>query len=116
MMVLPASNKLVSLLRRFGLFLANKGTALTSIPGQIGKRTTDLQDIWKPVGLVLSLISAFKGVWQFQHATGPFLIPSALLLVLAVAILFSFPIKSIRLLPTRFIAVAVHLAFFCFRI
>jgi len=110
---LPASNKLVSLLRRFGLFLANKGTALTSIPGQIGKRTTDLQDIWKPVGLVLSLISAFKGVWQFQHATGPFLIPSALLLVVAVAILFTLPIKSIRLLARRLMAFAVDLAFLC---
>lgn len=69
----------------------------------------ELQEIWKPVGLVLSVISAFAGIKEFHHQTGPFIYIGSALLALAVAILFTIPKESIHILAKRLVAFAIDL-------
>jgi RDD family len=76
---------------------------------KIRRRARELREIWKRVGLVLSILSALKAVREFQHRAGPFIYIGAALLVLAVAILFTIPIKSVRLLAGRLVAFIVDL-------
>jgi len=65
------------------------------------------EQIWKPVGLVLAIVSAAQSVRTWQQRTGPFVYVSSALLVLAVIILFTIPISSVRLLARRLVAFIV---------
>lgn len=60
----------------------------------------------------LSVVSAFSSVWEFRHRTGPFFFGSVVLLALAVAILFTVPIKGIRLLARRLVAFILDFVLF----
>jgi uncharacterized RDD family membrane protein YckC len=76
----------------------------------IKTRVRKLQEVWKPVGLALAVVSAFNGIREFQHRTGPFIYVSLAFLLLAVAILFTIPIKPVRLLAARLVAFLIDLA------
>ncbi len=65
------------------------------------------KQLWKPVGLVLAIVSAVQSVRTWQQRTGPFVYASSALLVLAVVILFTIPINSVRLLARRLVAFVV---------
>lgn len=83
----------------------------SSILKGIRPRSRELREAWKPVGLALSILSAFKAITEFYHRTGPFFYVSLALLALSVTILFTIPIKSVRLLAARLVAFVVDLTF-----
>jgi hypothetical protein len=77
---------------------------------EIKSRATELQKIWRPVGLIISAVSALGALKEFHRRAGQFFPGSLLLLVLSVAILYTIPIKSIRLLAVRLVSFVVDLA------
>jgi len=80
---------------------------------RIQSRRRELKELWaklwKPIGIVTSAASLFKGIREFQHRTGPYLYIGIALIAFAVAVLFTIPIKSVRLLAARVVAFLVDL-------
>jgi hypothetical protein len=93
------------------VFVCQKKDCATSVFDDIKSRLHELQRIWKPVGLVLFIFSSLGAVMEFQRRTGPFIYVGLVLSALAFAILFTIPIKSIRLSAARSVAFLVDLAF-----
>lgn len=81
----------------------------TTYYGQVGlvkklqTRTKELQDIWKPLGIVSSLVAAIGSVRHYYTRTGPYFLGSAGLLVLALLLLYTVPIASVRLFVRRLV-------------
>lgn len=69
-----------------------------------------LQQIWKPASLILSATSFIYFVKDFYHRSGRFFPGTVVLFALAIALLFTVPIKSIRLLAKRTVAFVLDLA------
>lgn len=69
-----------------------------------------MQQIWKPIGLILSTVSFAYSVKDFYYRSGRFFPGTVLLFALAIALLFTVPIKSIRLLAKRAVAFVLDLA------
>jgi hypothetical protein len=90
---------------------AKSDSVLLMIFGKIRERKKELgkvwKQLWKPIGLVLAIVSAAQSVRTWQQRTGPFVYVSSALVVLAVAILFTIPINSVRLLARRLVAFVV---------
>jgi hypothetical protein len=81
----------------------------SAIFNEIKSRVKELQNIWKPFGLIASVVSARSGLKELQHRTGQFFPGGLLLFILSVAILYTIPIKSIRLLAARLVSFVVDL-------
>jgi hypothetical protein len=79
-------------------------TARLSAIDKLASRKRELQELWKPVGIVLSIFSFIGSVREFQHRTGPLFLLSFGLLVLAIVILFTVPIKGVRFFVRRLVA------------
>jgi hypothetical protein len=62
------------------------------------------KQLWKPVGLVLAIVSTIQSLRTYLQRTGPFVYVSSALLVLAVIILLTIPISSVHLLAKRLVA------------
>ena len=68
---------------------------------KIKSRTKDLKDIWKPIGVLISVVTALSSARRFYTKTGPYFLGSAALLAMAVLILYTVPIVSVRLFVKR---------------
>jgi hypothetical protein len=76
---------------------------------EIKPRLKELQKIWKPIGLIAFIVSLLEGVREFHHRSGEFFTGSLLLFALSVVILYTIPIKSIRLLADRLVSFVLDL-------
>jgi RDD family protein len=81
------------------------------IPGDAVTRIQELKRLWKPVGTLVSVLSAFAAIVEFYRQVGPFIYISLGFLVLAVAILFTIPVSAIRLFALRVVAFLLDLVF-----
>jgi hypothetical protein len=79
---------------------------------KIRSRTKQLQDAWKPIGLILSILSGIGSFREFRHRSGPYFFRSLALSALAIAILFTVPIESARLFARRVVAFLIDLLLF----
>jgi len=70
---------------------------------RITSRTKELQDIWKPVGILISVVAFIESVRRYYLKAGPYFLGSSALLVLAVLILYTVPIASVRLFAKRLV-------------
>jgi hypothetical protein len=83
---------------------------LRYVLNEIRSRYNVLQQIWRPLGIILSAGSFIYFVERFYHRSGRFFPGTVLLAVLSVVLLFTVPIKSIRLLAKRVVAFVLDFA------
>lgn len=76
---------------------------------KIRSRTRELQDAWKPTGLILSVLSGISSFREFRHRSGPYFFRGLAFSALAIAILFTVPVKSVRLFARRLVAFVIDL-------
>ncbi|HXU20895.1 MAG TPA: RDD family protein [Verrucomicrobiae bacterium] len=72
----------------------------------------ELKEIWKPIGIILSISTGLCSVKAFYVGTGAFFLAGVSLLTVAIAVLFTVPITSLRLLARRLIAFVFDLMLF----
>ncbi len=77
---------------------------------RLRSRTHELQEIWKPAGLVFTAIWVMEAAKNFKSHTGPFSNLTLACLALTLAILYFVPIKSVQLFAKRVLAFVVDLA------
>jgi hypothetical protein len=89
---------------------------MIALVNRIRSRAKQLQDAWKhawkPIGLILSVLSGIGSFREFRHRSGPYFFRSLALSALAIAILFTVPIESTRLFARRVVAFLMDLLLF----
>ncbi len=68
--------------------------------------------MWSPIGLTLSILVGLKWVWNFRNRSGPFFLGSIGILVLAIVLLFTVPVKGVRLFAKRLVAFSIDFLLF----
>lgn len=75
------------------------------------KRHAALQQLWKPVGIILSIISSLAAAYKFVEAYGRLTLPVAGLLLLGICLLMTVPVQGIKLCALRAVAFLVDTLF-----
>lgn len=78
---------------------------------RVKARHTELKELWKPIGITLSIISGLATAYKFVEDYGRLTLPVAGLLLLFACLLMTVPVRGIQLFVLRSFAFFVDFAF-----